>query len=76
MKFDYITTKDYLETGKRSVIHSSIREDLYTEILQVLAVTKEPLSKAIDIFIMDLLNDENKIKDFRNKMLHYRIKKK
>lgn len=75
MSYEYRTTKDYLETGERSSIHSSLRQDLYTEMLKLLANSRNPLSKALDILIIDLLSSEANIKEFENKMKNYRLKK-
>lgn len=75
MNFEYKTHKDYLETGDRDSVHTSLRQDLYTEMLKLLAPSREPLSKALDILIIDLLNDDNKIKEFKIKMKNYRLKK-
>ena len=74
-KYEYRTTKDYLSTGIRNSIHSSLRSDVYIDILTLLAKTRSPLSKAIDILILNMMSSEANIKEFENSMRNYRLKK-
>lgn len=71
-KLRYITKKDYLKLGKRTDVHTTIREDLYEE-LQIISIkSKEPLTKLFDVLIEETLKDEIKLKEFKNKIKIYR----
>ena len=70
--FNYITKHDYLKLGKRENVHSTIREDIYLD-LQILSKQfKEPITKILDILVLEIISDKNKQQELKNKLQNYR----
>lgn len=62
---------DYLKTGKRQSLHTTIREDLYNELGMLSFKTRQPISKIIDVMIIDIFENEESTKKFLNLLKKY-----
>ena len=69
---NYISKYDYLLINKRENFHSTIREDLYLE-FQILAKRyREPMTKILDLLIIDLLSTPESQEQLKIKLHNYR----
>ena len=69
--FVYKTKNDYLKYGKRSDIHTTIREDIYDKFRVECFKAKQPTTKALDVVLKMILENENLLKEFHNNLKKY-----
>lgn len=67
----YQTSMDYTKHYDRANVHTTIREDYYQELLMLSVLHKQPASKMLDVLLMELFKDKNKIEEFIQKVKSY-----
>jgi tetrahydromethanopterin S-methyltransferase subunit B len=70
MKF--LSKNDYLKLGDRQPLHTQIRSDLYVKLITLSAQTGNKASKVLDVILLDIFEDENKIEEIKKKVKNYR----
>lgn len=71
MKNTYKSKNDYLKKGKRADVHTSINGKIYEDFQITCLRLKTPQSKALDIIIDMVLNDEKLLNEFKNRLRLY-----
>lgn len=67
LRFKY----DYVKKGTRSVLGTTVNDDLLMELKTLSIRAKQPMSKMLDVMIMETLKDEESVKQFVTKVRNY-----
>jgi len=70
--YNYLTKRDYLRLGKRQDVHTKIREDLYIKLCNYSKITHSPVTKILDLLIIDLLSTPESQEQLKIKLHNYR----
>jgi hypothetical protein len=70
-KFNIKFTDDYTKLGKRRRLSTMVRDDLLTDFEEISELTTYPMSKMLDVLLMEMMQSENSVKLFLEKVRKY-----
>lgn len=70
-KFNIHSKHDYLELGSRRRLNTNIRDDLLSQFEEISYHSSQPMSKMLDVLLIDLLESEDTVKSFIKKVRRY-----
>lgn len=70
-KFNIKYANDYTKLGKRRRLSTMVRDDLLSDFEEISNLTNYPMSKMIDVMLLDILKSEETVHEFLNKVRLY-----
>lgn len=62
---------DYLKYGSRKRLNTLIREDLLNNFEEISKITGQPKSKMLDVLLLEMMQTEETVDSFLNKVRKY-----
>lgn len=70
-KFNIHMKQDYLKLGPRRRINTNIREDLLELLEEISYHSNQPISKLLDVILIELFESEDNVKKIIEKTIKY-----
>jgi hypothetical protein len=70
-KFNIKYANDYTKLGKRRRLSTMVRDDLLTDFEEISDLTKYPLSRMLDVLLIEMMKSEESVHEFLNKVRLY-----
>jgi len=70
-KFNIKYANDYTKLGKRRRLSTMVRDDLLSDFEEISELTNYPMSKMLDVMLIDILKSEESVHEFLNKVRLY-----
>jgi hypothetical protein len=70
-KFDIKFSNDYTKLGKRRRLSTMVRDDLLTDFEEIAELTQYPMSKMLDVLLMEMMQSKESVHEFLNKVRKY-----
>lgn len=70
-KFNIKFSDDYTRLGKRRRLSTMVRNDILSDFEEISNLTNYPMSKMLDVLLMDMMKSEQSVKEFLNKVRLY-----
>lgn len=70
-KFNIKFSDDYTRLGKRRRLSTMVRDDLLSDFEEISDLTNYPMSKMLDVLLLEMMKSEQSVHEFLNKVRLY-----
>lgn len=70
-KFNIKFSDDYTKLGKRRRLSTMVRDDLLSDFEEISEITSYPMSKMLDVLLIEMLESEESVHAFLEKVRRY-----
>jgi hypothetical protein len=70
-KFNIKFSDEYTKLGKRRRLSTMVRDDLLTDFEEISDITGYPMSKMLDVLLIEMMQSEQSVKEFLDKVRKY-----
>lgn len=70
-KFNIKFADEYTKLGKRRRLSTMVRDDLLSDFEEISSLTNQPMSKMLDVLLMEMMQSEENVKLFLEKVRKY-----
>lgn len=70
-KFNIKFSDEYTKLGKRRRLSTMVRDDLLSDFEEISELTTYPMSKMLDVLLMEMMQSEKSVHEFLDKVKKY-----